>query len=191
MKIVASQLRGWHVAVALAITGTIAVAALAFSMSFTKLSRLAVLHDVDAGQAWMFPLIVDGLIIVATVCTAIMRRNRWYAWTLLLAGSAASVAGNGIYAWETSATALAVGIAVVPPLVLLGVTHLTMLLAAERPEPHAVAAAVEPAPVEYVAPEPVAAHADDAATEPDQLVEHKPSPAQRRAASRELVHAGH
>ncbi|NKS58899.1 DUF2637 domain-containing protein [Rhodococcus hoagii] len=189
MKTVASQLRGWHVAVALAITGTLAVAALAFSMSFTKLSRLAVLHDVDAGQAWMFPLIVDGLIVVATVCTAIMRRNRWYAWTLLLAGSAASVAGNGIYAWETSGTALAVSIAVVPPLVLLGVTHLTMLLAAERPEPHPAAAA--PAAVERVEPEPVAVHADDAASEPDRTPEHIPSPAPRRAASRELVHATH
>lgn len=192
MKTVSAQLRGWHFAVALAIVGTLAVGALAFAMSFTKLSRLAILYNVDETQAWMFPLIVDGLIVVSTIATATMNQHRWYAWTLLLTGSAVSVAGNGIQAWVTTESALAVGIAVVPPLVLLGVTHLTMLLVADRPAPREITAPVE---TEQLDLEPVTdavtTPVENAVTAPEPILEHTTNRSPRRAASRELVNAGH
>lgn len=133
-----------------ATTGTVVVAGLAFSMSFTKLTALASANGVSGGQAWMLPIIVDGLQVVATVATVAMTRRRWYPWMLLIAGTAVSIAGNIAYSVAaTPGNPVAAVIAALPPLALLFVTHLTVMLAhqastadeaEETPELHAVAA---------------------------------------------------
>lgn len=47
------------------------------------------------------------------------------AWSLLAASALVSIAGNGIHAWLTQGSWIAVGVAVTPPVFLLWVTNLT------------------------------------------------------------------
>lgn len=137
-------------AVQAATTGTVAVGGFSFLVSYTALSQLA--EHYHTPHAWSFPLIVDGLVIVSTLAATAMRRHAWYAWVLLMFGAGLSIAGNGLHAWLGTGSWVAVGISAVPPLVLLLVTHLTMMLRdqAEESIPAEVAAPVvvaEPAPV--------------------------------------------
>lgn len=121
--------RGATAAVAGSAVAAVAVAALAFWLSFAALADLAARFGVPAGQAWAFPLVVDGLVVVSTVAAAAMTRHRWYAWALLVVGTIVSVAGNGIHAWHLTASQIGVGIAVIPPLGTLAAIHLTIMLA--------------------------------------------------------------
>ncbi|MGW0245113.1 DUF2637 domain-containing protein [Nocardia goodfellowii] len=113
-------------AVHTAYAGTIAVGGFSFLVSYTALSDLA--EHFQTPHPWSFPLIVDGLVIVSTLAADVMRKHAWYAWTLLIIGAALSTAGNGLHAWITTSSPVAIGIAAVPPLVLLAVTHLTMMI---------------------------------------------------------------
>lgn len=122
--------------VGLAVTGTILLALSAFWLSFTTLRDLAVLSGLPIGQAWMWPLIVDGVILEATISVVALRDSaraaRRFAWLLLGAGSGVSVAANithAVVASDTRVPALiAALVASVPPLVLLAMTHLTVEL---------------------------------------------------------------
>lgn len=129
------QPRGRRLAVATAITGTVFIAAGAFWLSFTALADLARRSGIDEGQAWAWPLIVDGIIVVATVAVvalASQHRPTWYPWTLLAAGAVVSVTANAIHAIIAADTdvpsVLAASVAAIPPLVLLAITHLTVIL---------------------------------------------------------------
>ncbi|AIT13352.1 hypothetical protein PBI_EQUEMIOH13_36 [Mycobacterium phage Equemioh13] len=119
-----------RVARRVATVGTVAVGGLAFALSFNSLSELSAANGV--GQAWMVPLVVDGGIIVATMATVALSRHGWYAWTLLLLSSLVSVAGNVAHAQPHGLIAMV--IAAIPPLWLLGSTHLTVLLYREAHE---------------------------------------------------------
>ena len=134
--------RGRRLAVVTAITGTVFIAAGAFWLSFTALADLARRSGIDAGQAWAWPLIVDGIIVVATVAVvalASQRRPTWYPWTLLAAGAVVSVTANAIHAIIAADAdvppVLAASVAAIPPLVLLSITHLTVILTRPVPEP--------------------------------------------------------
>ena len=127
--------RGRRLAVVTAITGTVFIAAGAFWLSFTALADLARRSGIDAGQAWAWPLIVDGIIVVATVAVVALanqHRATWYPWTLLAAGAVVSVTANAIHAIIAADTdvpsVLAASVAAIPPLVLLAITHLTVIL---------------------------------------------------------------
>lgn len=119
-----------------AIGGNLFLGACAFWMSFTALADLARRAGV-AAEPWAWPLIVDGLIVVATVSVLALSpfgpRATWFAWMLLAGGSGMSVLGNGMHAlWygdPSVPAAMRVTIAAVPPLVLLASTHLTVELA--------------------------------------------------------------
>ena len=132
--------QGRRLAVVTAITGTVFIAAGAFWLSFTALADLARRSGIDGGQAWAWPLIVDGIIVVATVAVVALagqRRPTWYPWTLLAAGAIVSVTANAIHAVIAAdadvPSVLAASVAAVPPLVLLAITHLTVILT--RPTP--------------------------------------------------------
>ncbi len=122
--------------IVLAVTGTILLALGAFWLSFTTLRDLAVLSGVSAEQAWIWPLIVDGVILEATISVVALRNSapaaRRFAWLLLAAGAGVSVAANithAIVAADTRVPAvIAALVASVPPLVLLAMTHLTVEL---------------------------------------------------------------
>lgn len=126
--------RGLRVAVVAAETGTVLLAAGAFVLSFTALHDLAAQSGIDADQAWLWPLIVDGLIVVATVAVFALAGTRavWYPWLLLAGGAGVSVTANALHALVTADPAvpplLAASVASVPPVVLVASTHLTAIL---------------------------------------------------------------
>ncbi|MCH1882888.1 helix-turn-helix domain-containing protein [Agrococcus sp. ARC_14] len=124
--------RRWAVVTAAA--GTVFIAAGAFWLSFTSLADLAARSGIGAGQAWAWPLIVDGIIVVATVAVVALagQRSAWYPWALLVGGALVSVTANAIHAVVAADAdvpgVLAASVAAVPPVVLLAITHLTVIL---------------------------------------------------------------
>jgi len=130
----AANSRSGRIAVRTAVVGTVFIAVGAFWLSFTALADLARRSGIAATQAWAWPLIVDGIIVVGTVAVVALagQRGAWYPWMLLILGAAVSVAANSIHA-VVAADAdvpplLAASVAAVPPLVLLAITHLTVVL---------------------------------------------------------------
>ena len=137
---VASRTAGRRWAVVTAVSGTVFIAAGAFWLSFTALADLAARSGVGAGQAWAWPLIVDGIIVVATVAVVALagQKSAWYPWALLIGGAAVSVTANAIHAVVAADAdvpgVLAAAVAAVPPVVLLAITHLTVILTRPAPD---------------------------------------------------------
>ncbi|WP_460818042.1 DUF2637 domain-containing protein, partial [Microbacterium petrolearium] len=100
------ELRGRRWAVITSVAGTVFIAAGAFWLSFTSLADLARRSGIGAGQAWAWPLIVDGVIVVSTVAVVALAGERaaWYPWALLVGGAAVSVTANSLHAvvWAVS-----------------------------------------------------------------------------------------
>jgi len=132
--------RGGRIAVITAVAGTVLIALGAFWLSFTALADLARRSGIEPSQAWAWPLIVDGIIVVATVAVVALagQRGAWYPWGLLAAGAIVSVTANALHAVVAADAdvpgVLAASVAAVPPLVLLAITHLTVILT--RPVTH-------------------------------------------------------
>ncbi|MDR0594005.1 MAG: DUF2637 domain-containing protein, partial [Bifidobacteriaceae bacterium] len=82
------------------IAGTVFIAGLAFWLSFTALTHLAMRAGIAEGQAWAWPLIVDGVIVVSTVAVVALRdrKGHRYSWLLLIAGALVSVTANAVQA---------------------------------------------------------------------------------------------
>ena len=126
------------------VLGTVALAAGAFSLSFTSLMHLALRCNVEASQAWEWPLIVDGTIVVATVGAVAKsgHKGTGYAWLLLAAGSLVSVTGNALQAIRLPSDEppwVAAAVAMIPPIALLASTHMTVILIRPdepKPTPH-------------------------------------------------------
>ncbi|MEV8265821.1 DUF2637 domain-containing protein [Microbacterium sp. NPDC077057] len=135
-----------------AIAGTVFIAIGAFWLSFTALADLASRSGIDDAQAWVWPLIVDGIIVVATVAVVALagQRAARYPWLLLMAGALVSVTANAIHAIVGAdadvPAVLAASVAAVPPLVLLAITHLTVVLTRARQPVPPIPAAPEPMP---------------------------------------------
>jgi hypothetical protein len=88
-------------------------------MSYEALHALARDSGVSAGLAWLWPLVVDGFIVVASmsvVRAVIESRRTWHPWTLLLLFSTISVAGNVAHGPPTVIGRL---VAAVPPVALV------------------------------------------------------------------------
>ena len=128
--------------VSIAIAGTVVLGLGAAVLSFTALTDLAVRAGVPSGLGFVWPIIVDGLIVVSTIAVfaaagPAQRGVRRYAWALLALGAGVSVLANGAHAIVASHAStprlMAVAVASVPPIVLLAVTHLTALLARRTP----------------------------------------------------------
>jgi len=121
-----------------AIAGTVLIAMGAFSLSFTALTHLALDAGIGPKQAWEWPVIVDGVIVVATVAVVALRRQKGsaYAWMLLFSGALVSVAANAVQAGlpdHMMPRSMAAAVAAVPPIVLLAITHLTVILTHRQP----------------------------------------------------------
>lgn len=119
-----------------AFAGTFVLAVLAFWLSFTALSDLSRQAGIPPGDAWMWPISIDGLIIVATIAVVVYaphgRRATVYPWVVLALGSIASIVANVFHALRNPENVLGVGgaiMAAAPPVVLLIVTHLAVRLA--------------------------------------------------------------
>ncbi|MCD2111410.1 helix-turn-helix domain-containing protein [Rhodococcus rhodochrous] len=109
------------------LAGTAAICAAAFWLSYEALTDLANRSGITT--PWLWPLIVDGLVVVATV--AVVAGVSRYAWGLLIAGAAVSVAGNVLHAVLPDGVLpvwLRATVAAVPPVALVAVTHLAVVL---------------------------------------------------------------
>ena len=166
---------GWGWAVMTAATGTVLIGIGAFWLSFMALADLAARSGIASGQAWIWPLLVDGLIVVSTIAVVALdgRPGAWYPWALLICGALVSVAANALHAVvaaDASVPAmLAATVAAVPPLVLLASTHLTVVLTRSATVPPSSTAQ---APREL----PAVAEADPAPAAPESEAEPDAEP---------------
>ncbi|MEU7633425.1 DUF2637 domain-containing protein [Nocardia sp. NPDC049220] len=163
----------WARAAAVLIIVGVGVAA--FILSYETLRDLAELARIEDRISWLFPVIVDGTIIQATVSVMVLSNRPderlWFSWVLGV-GAVVSVAGNSLHAF-TDGRPLpawqAAVIAAIAPIALLVDTHGGVMLfrAAQRkpveePVREAVAAPVpdlvpenEVPAIEAAEPEPV------------------------------------
>lgn len=128
---------------ALAVTITFGVGVASFALSFTALRDLATRGHVPAGQAWLWPLMVDGAILLATLGVVVMagdpqcRSDRRFFWQVLVGGGLLSVACNALHAILPGDQPLPAWmrglLAGVAPIALLVTTHgLTLLTRMHR-----------------------------------------------------------
>jgi Protein of unknown function (DUF2637) len=99
--------------------GVAGLALAGFAMSYEALHALARDSGVSADLAWLWPLVVDGFIVVASmsvVLAVIESRPTWHPWALLLLFSTISVAGNVAHGPPTAIGRL---VAAVPPVALV------------------------------------------------------------------------
>jgi Protein of unknown function (DUF2637) len=147
--------------------GVLVLAAAAFTLSYDALHQLALDSRVRPGLAWMWPVVIDGTIVVAllTVLAAKHAAARaGYPWALAGLFSLASVAFNVAHAPDRPVARLVFAMA---PVALVLTTHLLMQQASwrhQRPtadRPAAPQAGPEPAhphpPADYPAQRSVVA----------------------------------
>ncbi|GAA4034374.1 hypothetical protein GCM10023063_17960 [Arthrobacter methylotrophus] len=161
--------------IAVGIASTVLIAVGAFVLSFASLTDLAARSGIDVNLAWIWPIIVDGLIVAATVAIVALaghdRKTLAYPWALLGLGAVVSTAANAVHAIVSVNQAnggvppvVSAIMAAMPPVVLLAITHLTVLLvqkAAPAPAPKKKTAKAPAAPRKS-APAAIEAHAPSA-----------------------------
>lgn len=136
MSATGTGLRSWsHSWVGrISVAGTALLAIGGFVLSFAALRDLAVRVGMPADLGWIWPLLIDGMIVEATLAVVALAqrgsRAVWYAWFLLAVGAVVSVGSNGVHAMVTGHGWAGAAAASVPPVVLLATTHLTVLLMA-------------------------------------------------------------
>ncbi len=158
----------WVVGIAVAVTIVIALGA--FWLSFAALTDLAYRSGIPAAQAWVWPVIVDGMIVAGTVAIVAMSgheaRARRYPWAVLTGGAVVSVSANASHAVIAGPADQGVPVVVaalvgaVAPVALLVITHLTVLLTRKAAPPKPTrrrAPAPRPSPAPTL--EPVVAQA--------------------------------
>jgi hypothetical protein len=119
---------------------TVAIATVSFVLSFTSLRQLAATSAWPGWPSWLWPLIIDGTIVLATLGIVALSPyrdqfwNRMFLWAVLSAAALVSVGGNSLHAWlDTPQLAPlmrigSAGLACVPPLALLATTHILAIL---------------------------------------------------------------
>lgn len=128
-----------------AVGTTVLIAVGAFILSFAALTDLAERSGIEAHLAWIWPIIVDGMIVAATVAIIALnghsRRAMIYPWTLLFFGAIVSTAANSVHAILTVDNLrsgipplVSALVAAMPPVVLLAITHLTVHMYQKRAE---------------------------------------------------------
>ena len=123
---------------------TVGIGAASFVLSFAALRDLAARAGISERLAWLWPLIVDGTILQATMAVVALAghrdqdRSRRYFWIVLSSSAAVSVGANALHAVIRGAVPLspwlAAAIAVVAPVSLLASTHgLSLLIRVSGP----------------------------------------------------------
>jgi hypothetical protein len=129
---------------AAAVLITVGIGAASFVLSFAALRDLAARAGISERLAWLWPLIVDGTILQATMAVVALAgrrdldRSRRYFWIVLASSAAVSVGANALHAVIPGSAALspwlAAAIAVVAPVSLLASTHgLSLLIRVSGP----------------------------------------------------------
>jgi Protein of unknown function (DUF2637) len=123
---------------------TVGIGAASFVLSFAALRDLAGRAGIPGQLAWLWPMIVDGTILQATMAVVALaghrdqERSRRYFWIVLSSSAAVSVGANAMHAVIPGSTPLspwlAGAIAVVAPVSLLASTHgLSLLIRVPKP----------------------------------------------------------
>jgi Protein of unknown function (DUF2637) len=121
--------------------GVLVLAAAAFTLSYDALHQLALDSRVRPALAWLWPVVIDGTIVVALLTVLAAKRaaaRAGYPWALAGLFSAASVAFNIAHAPDRPVAQLVFAMA---PVALVLTTHLLMQQASwRRPTPDHLAA---------------------------------------------------
>jgi hypothetical protein len=120
-----------------------AIACGAFVISYSALYSLALAANIVHPLAVIYPFLVDGFIVVASLSAVAMRgqprRITWYPWMLLVLFFAFSVLGNAIHANARQgipqlASIAAAAVSAVPPIALGLAFHLLLrMISSPRP----------------------------------------------------------
>ena len=123
---------------AAAVAITVGIGAASFVLSFAALHDLAARAGIPVQLAWLWPLIVDGTILQATMAVVALAgyreqdHSRRYFWVVLSSAAAVSLVANALHAVVAASAPLspwlAAAIAVVAPIGLLATTHGLSLL---------------------------------------------------------------
>jgi hypothetical protein len=112
--------------------GVLGIGAAAFLLSYDALHSLALASGVRPGLARIWPGVLDGFIVVATLTVVAAKRATrptWYPWALVVLFSAASVAFNILHALDQAlapAGWVAALVFAMPPMALVLATHLLL-----------------------------------------------------------------
>jgi hypothetical protein len=118
--------------------GVLGIGAAAFLLSYDALHSLAVASGVRPGLARIWPGVLDGFIVIATLTVVAAKRTRqptWYPWALVALFSAASVAFNILHALDrylSAARWVRPLVFAMPPIALVLATHLLLQQGAWR-----------------------------------------------------------
>lgn len=123
---------------------TVGIGVASFVLSFAALADLAARSGIPERLAWLWPLIVDGTILQATMAVVALSgrpnqaRSRRYFWIVLTSSAGVSIGANALHAITPGAASLnpwlAAAIAVVAPVSLLASTHgLSLLIRVSAP----------------------------------------------------------
>lgn len=149
---------------------TVAIALMAFILSFDALRTLAVACGVQPGLSWMFPLIIDAPVLAFTWATWVFKTRglgQAYPWAMLLVFSAVSLVGNALHAHPVETNGLLLPdwgaslLMTMPPVALLATSHMIVRAASrsfdmDGPEPAAKAVPDVPRDMDDPAPVPKA-----------------------------------
>ena len=171
--------------------GVLVLAAAAFTLSYDALHQLALDSRVRPGLAWLWPVVIDGTIVVALLTVLAARRaatRAAYPWALAGLFSAASVAFNVAHAPDRPVAQLVFAMA---PVALVLTTHLLMQQAGWH---RGTTDLTGPMPVPEAGPQPEQPHtpADHPAQQPASADQSAPTGARARvrAAYEAQVQAG-
>jgi hypothetical protein len=174
--------------------GVLGIGAAAFLLSYDALHSLALASGVRPGLARIWPGVLDGFIVVATLTVVAAKRASrptWYPWALVVLFSAASVAFNILHALDEALAAagwVAALVFAMPPVALVLATHLLLQQGVWRRQHAQVATAVEEAAAEDGPPPTPGASARLAAAPPRQA---EPAPTALGATDRPPARAVH
>lgn len=164
---------------------TVAIALMAFILSFDALRTLAVACGVQSGLSWMFPLIIDAPVLAFTWATWVFKTRglgQAYPWAMLLVFSAVSLVGNALHAHPVETNGLLLPdwgaslLMTMPPVALLATSHMIVRAASrsfDMDDPEPTAEAVETTPV---APPEVPRNTDGPETVSEAPAEAGPEP---------------
>jgi hypothetical protein len=116
----------------LSAAGVLGIGAAAFLLSYDALHSLALASGVRPGLARIWPGVLDGFIVIATLTVVAAKRARqptWYPWALVVLFAAASVAFNILHALDrylAAARWVRPLVFAMPPIALVLATHLLL-----------------------------------------------------------------
>lgn len=171
---------------------TIGIALLAFILSYSKLVGLAERAGYSQHMATLWPLIVDGLAVVATMGVMRLQARRWYAWALLVSATLVSMVAavaSAVFPDGPLPPVAAALVSVVPPLCLLVAPHLAVQLIREGGRSNQVAV-TDVAPTEVASTEVAPTQVAPTDVAPPQLFAVAPHNPDRRTQALQLLSQG-